>query len=76
MGCMHGAFPASFRKLNTVPCEHSIALTRKQSGRWGFLGRLGVADPILYERSDWVYMRAQLAIVCERFARPGDAMRA
>ena len=35
-----------------------------------------VADPILCERPDWIDMRAQSAIVCERFARLRDAMRA
>ena len=59
---------------NTVPCEHSIALISKQVGHWGFLGRECVADPILCERSDWIDMRAQLAIVCERFAQLGDAV--
>ena len=61
---------------NTVPCEHSIALISKQIRRWGFLGRQCVADPILCERFDWIDTRAQLAIVCERFARPGDSVRA
>ena len=56
---------------HTAPCEHSIALTRKQVGRRGFLGRQGVSDAIRCERFGWIDMRAHLAIVCEaRFRAP------
>ena len=38
--------------FHTVPCELSVALTSRQIGCWGFLGRQGVADPVHCEWPD------------------------
>ena len=38
--------------FHTGPCELSVALTSRQIGCWGFLGRQGVADPIHCEWPD------------------------